>query len=232
MITEFRLKPFSLLHGSGSPKISTDPILLGAWVDLSDALSIADIGAGCGIIGLMLAHRSPLAHVSLIESNPLAAHLLNLNVQSSPYRSRLQVLISDFLLVSSQFDLIVSNPPFFLSGEQSPSPLRAAARHCSNLSPLSLVHYAAEHLSPRGSLALICPAEYENQLIETATFERLNLQRICRVCSKIGAKPFRIMVQFSRIDRPIAYSSLALRDATGNPTEDYKQLTHDFYLQF
>ena len=130
-------------------------------------------------------------------------------------------------------DLIVSNPPFFTTGERSPRQSRSMARHKGGLSPESVIDYASMHLSPRGSVALIAPAEDEDELVFRAEMASLHPRRISRVVSVAGRSPYRVMLQACRADGPVSVDTIFIRETDGYTyTPQYRTLTKDFYLNF
>ncbi len=129
--------------------------------------------------------------------------------------------------------MIVSNPPFFTTGEHSPLRSRAISRHAATLSPFSLIDDASARLSQGGTLSLITPAGMEDEMICHATFAHMYLRRLCRVCTVTGKAPVRLLWEFSTTDCDnVEYTSLTLRNPDGTPTYRFRSLTHDLYLKF
>ena len=121
IIMVFKFKQFNIEQDKCSMKVGTDGVLLGAWANVENATNILDIGTGTGVIAVMLAQRAPLAQVSGIEIDEAACEQAVENMQASPFADRLKaelMPIQDFAKLSrSEFDLIVSNPPFFSGGD-------------------------------------------------------------------------------------------------------------------
>jgi len=63
----FHFKQFSVQQEKSAMKIGTDAVLLGAWAPLHHPFSILDIGAGTGIIALILAQRSGSQQIDALE---------------------------------------------------------------------------------------------------------------------------------------------------------------------
>lgn len=227
----FRFRQFGLNDRRCGMKIGTDAVLLGAWASLPHpAGRIHDAGAGCGIIGLMLAQRFPEAEVCFSEMDEGAFSDLNENVASSPWASRCETFRGDFTKLRGPFSLIVSNPPFFTEGERAPESARAAARHAGALSALTLPDYAAANLLPDGVLSMIFPATLLDAVEEKCAYARLNPLRICTVSPRPGAESVRVMAEFSPAPGVRRVTSLTIRDAEGHYTSEYVALTRDFYL--
>ena len=94
---DFRFKQFALTHQRCAMKIGTDGVLLGAWAELPEATgTVADVGAGCGLIALMLAQRYAQASITAVELDPDAAQDMRANVAASPWSERVAAIESDF----------------------------------------------------------------------------------------------------------------------------------------
>jgi len=145
----FRFKQFTVFHDKCAMKVGTDGVLLGAWTDLKDTQKILDVGTGTGLIALMLAQRNPAALIDAIDIDPLALEQAEANSRNSPFSDRIAVKESSFQafarLTGKQFDLIVSNPPYFSDSLMPPDRQRAQTRHSVTLTldDLLFVHVAA-----------------------------------------------------------------------------------------
>lgn len=233
----FRFKKFSVTQQKSAMKIGTDGVLLGAWASGDKPLSVLDVGAGTGIISLMLAQRFPDAVITGIEVDADAAGECRNNFEASEWGNRLKVVNTDFAFFDSadrKFDLIVSNPPFFANGIKAPDTGRALARHSSeNLSPEKLLEKGASLLSAKGYISMIVPAEHEETLIFKATLMKLSVSRLTRVTSKEGKPPVRIMIEFTNHSEGVpVISGLSIRDSNNCFSEEYINLTKEFYINF
>ena len=112
----FKFKKFTIRQDKCAMKVGTDGVLLGAWTNTENASRIADIGTGTGLIAIMLAQKSK-ALITGIEIDGEAAIQARENMDSTEWRDRLSVIntdINDFYTNhEGEYDLIVSNPPFF-----------------------------------------------------------------------------------------------------------------------
>lgn len=232
---DFRFKQFAVTDSRSPLKVGTDGVLLGAWAGSGMAPEkIVDLGAGCGIVGLMLAQRFEHASIQCIEINAGACQDMRFNIDSSPWPDRCKAIESDFASTSIEdIDLIACNPPFFLNGEHAPDRSRAAARHAGTLSPTSAVEWAAKVLTVNGRLALIVPPDQINDIEQAAAFARLNIMRLALVRTNVNKPPRRALVELTRESvRKYDTALLTLRDTAGNYSDEYKALTSDFHLSF
>lgn len=237
----FRFKQFDCSHQFSSMKIGVDAVLLGAWCDVTDASGILDVGAGCGVISLMCAQRNKTAHITAIDIDAASVAEAQLNFTTSPWADRLNSQNSDFNAISGgEWDLIVSNPPFFDSGIIDPSTPRMVARHIDALSPEVLVRRAPELISIKGKVAIILPFSSFEHLIVEASHAQLKLRRALYVRGNEKAPVKRVLAEFSRIDDNMTDSNISLTEiktltleiSPGHPTEAYLRLCKDFYLKF
>lgn len=131
----FTFKQFHINHNRCAMKVGTDGILLGAWANIDGARRILDIGTGSGLVALMLAQRSSAdVNIMGLELDEAAAAQAADNVQASPWPQK--VAIQQGALqqyIAPEFDLIVSNPPYYSHGQDFADAARAQARHTGSL---------------------------------------------------------------------------------------------------
>ena len=167
----FRFKKFTVYHDRCAMKVVTDGVLLGAWVNVSGD-NILDIGTGTGLISLMMAQRNEKARIDAIDIDSDAVSQAKDNIGNSPFGNRinswnasLQVFCSK---AEKRYDVIVSNPPFFVQSLKSPNKERSLARHTDSLPVADLIGLSAPLLSQRGRMSFIYPFDYKAELIKLA----------------------------------------------------------------
>ncbi len=229
----FRFKQFSVVNDKTAMKVGTDGVLLGAWCDVNDATRVLDVGTGCGVIAMMIAQRQPLARVYAIDIDGPSVDEASFNFSQSPWRNRLEAVVADFNCFGSleKFDLIVSNPPFFTNGILPPDDQRNQARHTTTLNFSQLIGNASRMLTPAGILALITPADVEDEIRRLAVENGLWVRRFTSVIPVEGAAPKRILWELSHSEAPCQSGTLVIADSNHNYTHDYIALTRDFYLK-
>jgi tRNA1Val (adenine37-N6)-methyltransferase len=112
METSFRFKEFAIAHDRAAMKVGTDAVLLGAWVNVGDAKTILDIGAGSGVIALMMAQRSGVAsRIDAVEPHGASAIQAIENVNTSPWPGKVQVHPNSIQKFhpETRYDLIVQS---------------------------------------------------------------------------------------------------------------------------
>lgn len=238
MLEPFRFKHFSALHERSAMKIGVDAVLIGAWTRGTPA-NILDVGCGCGVISLILAQRFRQARIYGIDIDKESVEEAHENFRNSPWSCRLKADLKNFPkdldAESPKYDLIVSNPPYFRSGIDNPSTPREKARHQASLSVFSLIQEAPEFLNYNGSLSLIFPFDFLNDVLCCCQNQRWSVTGICKVRDN-DRKPFkRVMMQLTKaeptVDLATKVEELTLFN-NGKPTNGYLQLCHDFYLKF
>lgn len=230
----FKFKRFEICDTHCAQKVGTDGVLLGAWVNVDGVNSILDVGAGSGLISLMLAQRTENSDclITGVELDKDAAADCKYNMESSPWADRLSVDNKDFEQIEGQFDLIISNPPFFTGDLAAAGTSRMLARQGISLNYFTLIEFAAKHLTAKGRLAFTSDMRHESAIVYTAEINRLSLSRICRVSGKEGREPVRLLWEFSKGKETLESKEfLSHRNADGSYHKDYIGLTRDFYLK-
>lgn len=232
----FKFKEFTVYQDQCAMKVGTDGVLLGAWADCSSAKSILDIGTGTGLIGLMLAQRSK-ASIDCLEIDEAAASQASENARNSPWSDRITILKLSFrefwTAQQKKYELIVSNPPYFENALKSPSEERNKARHSDSLSAIEIIQSCKQLLSENGTLALILPIQEGLDCIENAKKEGLFCQQKTSIIPRIGKPAKRLLLSFSFKEQLCTESELLIEtDSRHQYSEEYKNLTKDYYLKF
>lgn len=232
----FKFKQFTIHQDRCAMKVGTDGVLLGAWADCANAKKVLDIGAGTGLITLMIAQRSE-AQVDAVEIDEQAAKQAIENVNNSPWAHRVHVLNEPFQefskIENKTYDLIVSNPPYFQNSMFAPDKKRTNARHNLNLELEDLLGGANKLLSSNGTLSIILPYLEGNMFILKASEEGLYCVRQTKVLPKPGRAPKRLLLEFQRTKKPLDEQELIIElNKRHEYSEAYKNLTKDFYLAF
>ncbi len=232
----FQFKQFTIEQDRCAMKIGTDGILLGAWVELKDPFSILDVGAGTGIIALMMAQRSNAELIDAIEIDDEAYEQCVDNFENSSWGDRLfcyHASLDEFAeeMDEEKYDLIISNPPFFSENYKSGNDARDMARFADALPFEDLIEYTSTLLSDLGELAVIIPFAEEKQFLEIAREANLFPNRITRVRGTIETPIKRSLMQFSFSEGKVQESDLIIEISRHLYTAEYIELVKDFYLK-
>lgn len=232
----FQFKQFTIQQDKTAMKVGTDGVLLGAWANLDfNPNSILDIGAGTGLIALMMAQRSDAETIDAIELNDAAYEETVENFENSDWADRLfcyHASLAEFAdEIDEKYDFIISNPPFYTSTYKELSEDRAMARHSESLTYADLLESTSKLLSENGNCAFIIPFEEAENFLKIAEVNQLYPNRITRVRGAVNTPVKRSLLQFSFLKTEIALSELTLELSRHNYTEEYKSLVQDFYLK-
>ncbi len=236
----FQFKKFSLKDDACAMKIGTDAVLLGSWARTDDIegneyANILDVGTGCGIIALMMAQRTK-AMLDAVEIDEQSSLCCAENFLASPWPNRLKLFQDEFTHFAANsvktYDLICCNPPFFTSSLKNPDPKRAIARHDIHLSLNSLFHSSLPILNAGGVLALIYPFLSVKNIYQAASENNLFIKNTAAVRSAPGKEPVRIMLELCKKEVVTATEDFTIRNADNTFSEEYRNLTKDFYLAF
>ncbi len=232
----FQFKQFKIIQEKSAMKVGTDGALLGAWTNTDGIKNVLDVGAGTGLISLMVAQRCNTKVLGIeIEKN--AAEEANENVKNSPWENRVaikNISFQEFVTSSKEkFDLIISNPPFFTNSYKNKIANLAIARH-NDLLPFSeLIKSSKKLLAENGRLAVILPVIQAEEFIELAKPEGLYLTRLTKVKPKATKESNRFLMEFAKKQTPLKEDYLTIYNETSTDyTDMYKLLTCDFYLKF
>jgi tRNA1Val (adenine37-N6)-methyltransferase len=232
----FHFKQFSIHQENAPMKVGTDGALLGAWAPGTEVKKILDIGTGTGLIALMLAQRFTDAHITAIEPNDAACLDAAFNFEHSPYAGRIKLEQIDLesFNPNENFDLIVSNPPFFQRALHAPDEGRTQARHALNLSP-ELLLTAAQWLNPKGIIAGIYPTEVYQRLVAHAKGMDLWPYQHAMVLPRHGKPVHRVLFAFAKsviADGRPASETFEIENAERHDySERFTELMRPFYLK-
>jgi tRNA1Val (adenine37-N6)-methyltransferase len=230
----FRFKNFAVEDELSTMRIGTDAILLGSWINTVKAEKILDIGTGCGVIALMMAQKSH-ASVDAIDIDPESIGQARLNFRNSPWNDRLTAWHRSFSEHAEnkaiKYDIILSNPPYFRNSLKSPEPRKNLARHHGSPGFAGLFEAVNILLSENGSFYIILPETNMKWVMELAMIHRLPVNHILKIKPKDDKKANRVMMKFRRTTpENITVEELVIRHKDNTFTDQYKELTADFYL--
>ncbi|MEG1684331.1 MAG: methyltransferase [Bacteroides sp.] len=229
----FQFKQFTIRHDKCGMKVGTDGVLLGAWADVSqNTHHILDIGTGTGLVALMLAQRCE-AEIVALEIEKEAAIQAKKNVEMSPWKERVSVVCEDFnsFVSERKFDVIVSNPPYFMDSLKSTDTQRSTARHTDELTYYNLVFKAANLLNIHGHFSLIIPTKVVEIIREIALVSHLYIVKQTDVLPTLKTLPKRSLLSlaFEQID--YEKEELVIELSRHIYSKEYINLTKNYYLK-
>lgn len=233
----FQFKQFRIEQGSCGMKVTTDACLFGAIV--SDSISknklpnnILDIGAGTGLLSLMLAQVSATAKIKAVEIDEDTYRQAGLNFKSSPWSDNLSIEHTSFqdLISESKFDVIISNPPFFWKNQRGNSSQKNLAVHNESLSIDQLAQGISQKLQDDGLLFLLYPPHEMGLFIEKAKELGLFAHKTILIKDMPNKPVIRKAVTFSRVEMDTQTSELVIKQENGKYTKAFIDLLKTYYL--
>ena len=230
----FRFKQFEVNQQHCAMRINTDGVLLAASVQKPSSRRILDIGTGTGVIALMLAQRFVQAEVYAVEIEPKAANTAKQNFQNSPFSSRLNISCIDIADFESDaaFDLIVSNPPFFVNDLKNTDKSKEIARHAKENFFKVLIDKVLELMSDDGEFWLILPVHQAEKFIKNAEQKDLFPKRLIAVHSDGSKKAFRTLMCLSKTKDEALKEQFFIYKAEKQYTTSYKKLLEGYFQVF
>jgi tRNA1Val (adenine37-N6)-methyltransferase len=231
----FQFKQFRVEQDRCAMKVSTDACIQGAWTPIEAGVkSVLDIGAGTGLLSLMVAQRGRDVLIDAIELDVQAAAQANENANSSPWSDRINVLQGDVKSFSfgQQYDMVICNPPFFNNSLLGDNAERNAARHTISLSYNDLLDVLASVLPETGYASVLLPfSEYEAwaQLLKQ---NRWHMHRRLLVMPKADSEPNRVVSVFSKsMPETLVDERLVIYAGKDQYTLEAADLLAPFYLK-
>jgi len=230
----FNFKQFVINQEKVVFKVGTDGVLLGAYADVKGVFRILDIGTGTGLIALMLAQRSSAEIVALEPDHDSFLQACK-NVSSSSWKGRIEVIETTIQEYSDKqkFDLIVTNPPYFADSLKNPDPRKSYARHNDSLPYGVLLTSVSRLLANGGRFQLIMPYAEGNIFLTEASGYGFYCSDILKIKPLPTSDIRRLILTFGRGRVRCTEKFLTIEHGKRHEfTEEYINLTKDFYLKF
>ena len=231
----FNFKEFTIFQDKSAFKVGTDGVLLGAIAEVSDMNRILDIGTGTGLISIMLAQRCGAEIVSIEPDDESFSQACD-NVSLCRWSSRIKVLNTDlknYFPGTEKFDLIVTNPPYFSDSIRNPDPRKSAARHNDSLSSEEILNGVSRLMENEGRFQLIMPYVEGNVFIAEAQKYGFFCNNIVKIRPLPTSETRRLILTFSKQQLKSTERFLTIEHGRRHEfTEEYINLTKDFYLKF
>lgn len=230
----FHLKQFSLLHHRSTMKVGTDALLLGIWAEVNSTQRILDVGSGCGILSLLMAARTN-AFIDAVEIDEASWVEAQRNFSASVFAKRLNAIHADFRKyaenTSLKYDLIISNPPFFINDMRSAEATRSNARHGDSLNYTELCKGVLGLLAENGRLCLVLPYDESKAFLSIASATGLKVSRKLIIFPKRGLQPNRINLELSLMpDTEEKHEVFVIREESNAFTDQYIRFFKDYLL--
>ena len=233
----FKFKQFAINQDRCAMKIGTDAVLLGAWCPIdNNPKSILDIGAGTGILALMLAQRTNADQIDALEIDEEAYEQCVENFEASAWADKLfcyHAGLDEFVdEPEDEYDLIISNPPFYSEDFKTENEQRDLARFQDAMPFEDLIEAADLLLSENGTFAVVIPYKEEERFIDLCAEYELYPVKATRVKGSHKTPIIRSLLAFKRFELSVLTADeLVVEINRHEYTDDYINLTQDFYLK-
>lgn len=231
----FRFKQFTVHHDRCAMKVTTDACLFGAWCAAQlrgEKGAALDIGAGTGLLSLMVAQKTGL-QIDAVELETAAAEQAAENAAASPWKDRIKVHQSDIREYQPNlvYPFIFSNPPFYENELESEKGKRNLAHHSGGLRLQELLQEINRLLAPDGTAFLLLPFKREKEIEQLLSKAGFYINSKLVVFPKIGNGPFRIFYTVIKEKRAtFSQSELWIQNEHQEYTPQFVQLLQDYYL--
>ena len=216
-------------------KLGTDSVLLAAFANAASARRGIDLGCASGVVALLLLSGNERLCMTGLEIVPEAAELSRENMEKNGFSARSQIICGDIrrhreLFRSGEFDLVVSNPPYFPlgSGRLSPDKERAAARGETDCTLSDICAAAAFLCRTGGRVCFVHKPERLSELFCAMSASGIEPKRLRLVCYTQNSAPNLVLVEGRRGGNPglKIESALVLRNPDGTETDEILKIYH------
>lgn len=235
--TFFQFKQFTVHQEHCAMKVCTDACIQGAFTAqyLANRLitvpAILDLGAGTGLLSLMLAQRNP-ATIKAVELDPGAAQQAAANFAASPWANRLTLTQQDIRKMEpgGSYDFIISNPPFYESALKSGHAQKDQAMHATNLTYRDLLTAIDRQLTPAGEVSILLPYAVFDTFRELALTAGLHLRELLYIRQSVNHGYFRAVGIFGRAATDAVVTEMSVYDGAKMYTPEFRTLLQPYYL--
>lgn len=232
----FQFKQFIIRQSGCAMKVCTDSVLLGAYAQPANVDKIIDIGTGSGLLAVMMALKCPNASIDAIDIDPGAIQQARANFKENGLNGRINAYEADFREFTAQdgYDYAICNPPYFEDGVPTSSDQRNKARYRGSLDIAELMRGISNVLKNNGKAALCLPYADFCKYMEAADKFCMHAEKIISVRPTPKKNFYLNIVILAKtpISVPIEEKQLCIRDENNGYSEEYIQITREYYLRF
>jgi tRNA1Val (adenine37-N6)-methyltransferase len=238
----FKFKQFTIHQDNCAMKVTTDACLFGAWVAHSvnseklRVNSLLDIGTGSGLLAIMIAQKTN-AEIDCVEIDENAAKQAQENVDVTPWRDRISIMPGDARKMVEpffkNFDVIISNPPFYEKEIRSSSNTKNIAHHSDYLTLDELLDLIRHHLTSDGSFYLLLPYKRNEEIKRLFKDHELHISTMVFVRQSVKHDYFRIMLKGKKgkkKNEETEFNEISIWDDNQQYTGEFVDLLNDYYL--
>lgn len=218
-------------------KVTTDSCFFGAWAaeEIKNAgasiKNILDIGAGTGLLSLMIAQKND-AKIDAVEIDAEAAAQAIENIENSPWKDRISIFAEDIISfpLTKQYDCIVCNPPFYERELTSSEGKRNIAHHSEQLTISQVLNIIASHLKPDGIFFLMYPFKRREEVEGLIKQHKLHIATSVILQQSVQHSPFRVIIMGKKERTDKNTLTIPIMDEYRHYTKPFVELLKDYYL--
>lgn len=229
----FKFKQFTIHQDGCAMKVTTLACIQGSWLAEYIPEKVLDIGAGTGLLSLMIAQKYP-SIIDAVEIDSNATNQLKRNINESPWKDRINYHHNNIKIFakhcSNSYDFIIANPPFFENQLKSPNIQINRARHESELTIKELLNISTTLLTPQGKLSILLPPAETEKMIEIGRNNSLFICDQLVISDTTHKPPIGIVTILSRMQSIPKPKNLIIKSEEGEYTQDFILLLKDYYL--
>lgn len=224
----FRFQQFDIQQNADVFRVGTDAVLLGSLANVSVAKKVLEVGTGTGIISLMIAQRNPEAQILAIDITFEAVNVSQINFSNSPFSNRIKSQLQDLKNFETEenFDLIISNPPYF---EVNNSEKDILARQRLELNFSDLIKKSSQLLSENGLFTVIIPIDSDKEFNQICFNNNLFLHRKVVIKGIKTSEPKRLVLEYSFKESETQVENFVIEKSPRVYSDEYLELTKDFH---
>ena len=236
----FQFKQFIIHQDRCAMKVTTDGCLFGAWVGKkirgmkSEVRNIFDVGTGTGLLSLMIAQQTN-TNIDAIEIDKETYEQAKENIAKSPWADRINVIHGDVKEFSGlkQYDIIISNPPFYENELKSGNNKKNKAHHDEGLLLEDLLTIIQQNLKPLGEFYLLLPYKRNDEIETCFTKNKLTITQKTLVKQSTQHSYFRILLSGKHLENKkedFITNEIAIRNKDEKYTHEFIDLLKEYYL--
>lgn len=236
--TWFQFKKFTIHQDRCAMKVTTDACLYGAWLAAylhrTSIIKACDVGAGTGLLSLMVAQANPNLHITAIELAPEATEQARENVSASIFAAQITVMEQDVLQLPCvpSYPFIFSNPPFHEWQLTASNQSKNVAHHSAGLTLEALFGQVSSMLQPDGQFALLLPYYRKKNMLALANSYHFTALHGCDVRPSPRHEFFRTMAIFGKgTAAHISFSNMSIAGEREQYDPAFVQLLKHYYLK-
>jgi len=226
----FLFKHFAITQNRSALKVGTDAMLLGSFIQSENEIQGLDIGAGTGVLSLMVAQKNPSIHIDAIELDSESSLDCQENFAHSNWSERLSMISADFLAheFDKKYDIIFSNPPFYQNTLVNENKRTAVSKHAVHLPFELLFEKVSKLLTDEGAFWIIFPFDDFEKIGFLAKVTDFFIENQITIESK-PAVPNRMILSFRKVPTTINSKNFIIRNKDNTFSNQYIEMTKEFH---